>query len=155
MDVFSTIAHTDLKKKKTDHEKVICGPLDSRTVMSFQREVGRFWKKETESSFDFESALPGPRIEAEALPDASVAAHRWIHLTFIQSYFIYLFDFHFAWWHCSDRGWKWESHPRHWCDSGAGYGGRADWGNYVRRGFGWVKAGLDLLSLNRKLPHCA
>lgn len=42
MDVFSTIAHTDLKKKKTDHEKVICGPLDSRTVMSFQREVGRF-----------------------------------------------------------------------------------------------------------------
>lgn len=35
-------------------------------------------------------------IEVEALLDASVATHRWIHLTFIQFYFIYIFIFHFA-----------------------------------------------------------
>lgn len=71
-------------------------------------------------------------IEVEALLDASAATHRWIHLTFIHFYFIYILIFHFAWWHCCDRGWKWESRLRHWCDSGAGDGGRTDWGNYVR-----------------------
>lgn len=35
-------------------------------------------------------------IEVEALLDASAATHRWIHLTFIHFYFIYILIFHFA-----------------------------------------------------------